>query len=115
MLGHSRNRVTDEVLDTLSHPLRRRLLFSLYEQGQDISELSFHQISGLAFEERNIQNELYHVHLPKLEDKRYVRWDDDEHTIIKGPKWNQIEPLLRLVYNHLKDLPPELRGTRSMA
>jgi len=113
MLGHSRNGVTDEIVDTLRHPIRRRLLFSLYEQGQDASELPLQQISGLSFEEENIRTKLYHVHLPKLEEKGYVRWDGDEHIITKGPEWNEIEPLLRLVYNHLNELPPQLRGTAS--
>lgn len=115
MLGHSRNGRTDEVLDALSHPIRRRLLFSLYKRGQDASELPLQQVSGLAFEGENIQDKLYHVHLPKLEDKGYVRWDSDEYTITQGPEWNQIEPLLKLVYNHLNELPPQLRGAASMA
>ncbi len=69
MLGYSDNGVTDEILETLSHPIRRRLLFTLYEQGQDASELPLHQVSGLAFEEENTQAALYHIHLPKLEVK----------------------------------------------
>lgn len=113
MLGHSRNGVADEILDTLSHPIRRRLLFSLYEQGQDASELSLHRVSGLAFEEENTQAALSHVHLPKLAEKGYVRYDGDEHTITKGPEWDQIEPLLRLVHTHLNELPHPIRGTSS--
>jgi hypothetical protein len=47
-----------------------------------------------------------------LEDRGYVCWDEKEHTIAKGPEWHQIEPLLKLIYNHLHELPPQLRGTR---
>jgi hypothetical protein len=115
MLGYRRDGVTDEVLDILSHPIRRRLLFSLYEQDRGAGELSLQQVSGLAFEEDHRRVALYHVHLPKLTDKGYVRWDDDEQTITKGPAWSQIEPLLRLLYNHLSELPPQLRGTHSIA
>ena len=106
MFGHSHTGETDEVLDTLCSPIRRRLLFSLYERGRDDGELPIQHVSGLAFEEGNIWAELHHVHLPKLQEKGYVRWDSDEHTITRGPEWNQIEPLLRLVYNHLNELPP---------
>ncbi|NKE35218.1 ArsR family transcriptional regulator [Natronococcus sp. JC468] len=114
MLAHSRNEATDEILDTLSHPLRRRLLFSLYERDSDSGELPLHRVSNLAFEEENVRVELYHVQLPKLEEKGYVCWDGDEDTITEGPEWNQIEPLLRLLYNHLNELPSQLRGTASL-
>jgi len=111
MLGHSHNGVADEVLDALNHPIRRRLLFSLYEQGKNVRCISIHQVSGLAFEEENTQTALYHMHLPKLEEKGYVRYDGDEHTITQGPEWDQIKPLLRLIYNHLDELPHPMRGT----
>ncbi len=113
MLGHSQNGAADELLDTLSHPIRRRLLFSLYEQNQGGSELPLHRVSGLAFEEENTLAALYQKHLPKLEAKGYVRCDSGEHTIPNGPEWVQIEPLLRLVHTHLYELPRPIRGTRS--
>jgi hypothetical protein len=61
MLGYRHDGVTDEVLEILSNPVRRRLLFSLFEQGQDDSELPLRQVSGLALEEENTQVELYHI------------------------------------------------------
>lgn len=112
MLGYTHNEGTDAALDALSHPLRRRLLFSLYEQSQDANELPLQRVSGIEFGEENTRITLCHWHLPKLEEQGYVRFDD-EYTITKGPEWDQIEPLLRLIYNHLNDLPPSLRGTQS--
>jgi hypothetical protein len=107
MVGHSETGVTDEILDALSHSLRRRLLFGLFEQDNDAGDLSLDRVPGIGFEETDVQTKLYHVHLPKLEKKGYVRWKRDEHTITKGPDWDQIEPLLRVIYNHLNELPPD--------
>lgn len=101
---------TDRVLTVLSHPCRRRLLFELYEE-VDIEEGNSIEYSRLTpYETDQGSIELYHVHLPKLEMAGYIDWNEAQKTIRKGPRWDEVEPLLELIYTHLCDLPPFLQG-----
>lgn len=111
MLGHRPNAdETDNALNALSHPSRRRLLFELYEEvtSGEGDSIDYTDISQFRAEERYLR--FYHVHLPKLEEFGYIRWNEPEKTIQKGPLWDEIEPLLELIYTHLSELPPFLQG-----
>lgn len=55
-----------------------------------------------------LQTELHHRHLPKLEDAGYVNWTPDSQTVRRGPRFDDIEPVLGLLYTHQDDLPDEL-------
>lgn len=48
---------------------------------------------------------LYHVHLPKLAEAGYIEWNKDTHTIRRGPNFDEIAPLLRLMAEHEDKLP----------
>ncbi|VTT86294.1 hypothetical protein DM2_2332 [Halorubrum sp. DM2] len=48
---------------------------------------------------------MYHSHLPKLADLGFIEWDPDENEIRKGPRWDDIAPLLRLIEDHQDELP----------
>ncbi|WP_144900830.1 ArsR family transcriptional regulator [Halobellus captivus] len=114
MLGHKPNaEETDRAMNILSHSCRRRLLFELYEQvnsggGESISYIG---LTPLGTEKKRTL--LYHAHLPKLEESGYITWNEAEKTIQRGSRWEEIEPLLELIYSHLYELPPFLQGTRS--
>lgn len=54
--------------------------------------------------------ELYRVHLPKLEASGYINWNKDEKTRQKDRRWEEVDPLLELIYSHLCDLPVSLQG-----
>ena len=45
------------------------------------------------------------MHLPKLEDMGYISWDRNTNEISKGPAWDDIAPLLKLIYDHQDELP----------
>lgn len=49
---------------------------------------------------------LTHDHLPRLEDAGYIDWDRNTGEIAKGPRFDEIEPLLELIENHADELPP---------
>jgi len=44
-----------------------------------------------------------HNHLPKLEEADYIEWDREAGTISEGPKFGEIEPLLKLIETHTKE------------
>ncbi|PCR91876.1 transcriptional regulator [Natrinema ejinorense] len=49
--------------------------------------------------------EMEHTHLPLLEDYGFINWDRDTHEVTKGPKFDEIRPLLELMVNHRDELP----------
>lgn len=40
---------------------------------------------------------LHHMHLPMLESAEIVEWHKDEQEITKGPNFDVIRPLLRVL------------------
>ncbi len=101
-----------ELFEILSHEYRRRILMAVAEQNpqdeDDIaSELSAdgHEEDGDALDTLHLQ--LYHAHLPKLADAGFVDWDRDTGTITRGPQFEEIEPLLRLMHDHQDELPTD--------
>ncbi|MFB6184457.1 MAG: transcriptional regulator [Haloarculaceae archaeon] len=114
MLGHYREKgATDDALEALTHPCRRRILFRLYEEHRNTDAEWLEQDDFVEF--RDEWAELYHVHLPKLADEGYVRWDREQGTVTTGPHWEDIEPLLRVIEDNLNELPAHMRGTPSLA
>lgn len=50
---------------------------------------------------------LHHVHVPKLVEYGFVEWDEDNHDVIKGPRFDDIRPLLELLDDRRDELPGE--------
>jgi len=100
------DRSLDRIFDALRHPYRRRILLLVSEhnpRGED--EFG---VEDLATEDDDLElltAELYHRHLPKLAESGYIEWDEDERTIRRGPKFDEIAPLLRLMHDHRDELP----------
>lgn len=114
MMGHRLNaEKTDRALTALSHACRRRLLFELYEEvnSGEGESISYTDIAPFGTEKRRIS--LNHAHLPKLEEDGYITWNESAKTITKGPRWEEIEPLLELIHSNLYELPPFLQGRPS--
>jgi Ser-tRNA(Ala) deacylase AlaX len=94
------------MFDALKHPYRRRILM-LVSEGNPRDEDEF-DVEDLATEDDDLElftTELYHAHLPKLADAGYVEWDEDTHTVRRGPNFEEIAPLLRLMDDHRDELP----------
>jgi hypothetical protein len=94
----------DQILDHLSTRHRRLILLSL-KHGGSTTETDV-MIRG-ADDERAGEIQLVHNHLPKLDDAGYITWDRDTGNISKGPRFDEIEPLLELIENHADELPPD--------
>lgn len=103
----------DRMADALSHPYRRQLLVALtehnpqaVEEGLD-AEHALASVHGGVSGGENIEVEFVHNHLPKLEAYSYIRIDGLTGQISKGPNWEEIGPLLRLLQTHEDDLPAD--------
>jgi hypothetical protein len=122
----------DRALDALSHRYRRRILFALSARPTGrLGPISLddlvtdgrdrHRTTGDAvLEERPVlapvdadegrsstavRVELSHVHLPKLADSGYVRWDADAGTVRRGPSFDRVEPIVRILIERWDELP----------
>jgi len=97
----------DEQFDALTHPLRRRLLVRLLEhnpQKGDVNPPSLHE-GDQQFQD--LQTEMFHTHLPKLEEAGFIVWHQDTNKVEKGPRFEEIRPLLELIDAHADELPAD--------
>lgn len=91
----------------ISDRRRRQLLVALMEQtSRDTDEISPLEVTmDSETESEQLQVELRHNHLPTLEKWDYIEWDRERGTISKGPRWDEIAPLLDLITSHQEKLP----------
>lgn len=82
---------------------RRRLVLRLLKEGmaETTADVMVRNESNADFEEAK----LVHTHLPKLEAAGYIDWDRDSGEISKGPRFDEIDPLLELFENHGEEFP----------
>lgn len=94
----------DRVFENLSNR-RRRLILLLLKQGAIETQADVMVRSGS--EGEGIDISLIHNHLPRLDDAGHIEWDRETGAISKGPRFDEIEPLLNLIENHADELPPD--------
>jgi hypothetical protein len=94
-------------LNALADPYRRQLLVALLghnpQDDDDIDPLD--RIVRSETDSKFLKIEMFHTHLPKLDDLGYIEWHRSEGTIHKGPNWDEIAPLLELIHDHRDELP----------
>jgi GAF domain-containing protein len=90
----------DTVMDILSRQARRRILLTLVD---DTTENSVRALER-AINEPNPRIQLYHVHLPRLEQADYIEWDRDSNTITRGKNFSEVESLLGLLSETTMDV-----------
>lgn len=97
----------DAILDALRNSHRRRLLVDLMEHDpqQDVGVNVPEAIQVRRADLDDLRVELYHTHLPKLEELGYIRWERGAHEVTKGPNFDEIRPLLELIEDHRDELP----------
>lgn len=100
--------VLDEQFEMVSNVHRRRLLLSLLVHNPQPDRPAEPDRSDRAADERALTIELRHVHLPKLAAAGYVEWDRSTGTVIKGPRFDELEPLLTLLRENHEELPSDL-------
>lgn len=93
----------DQRLDVLGHETRRRVLVTLAVT--DPSETVEFDPEDLYTGKNGTDREqfllsLHHAHLPKLDGADYVEWERGSATLARGPRFEEIEPLLRTLVEH---------------
>ena len=97
----------DEAFSALSNVHRRRVMMSLAEHNPQ-KDTSIHVPEDVHVGEKeldDLQIELYHTHLPQLEEAGFIRWKKDEHEIVKGPRFEEVRPVVELIANSTDELP----------
>ncbi len=98
----------DGHFEALANIHRRRLLIALLDHNpqRDRVDVPGDVHEGEAALEI-LQTEFYHVHLPKLENAGFIRWNQDTNEVMKGPRFDEIRPLLKLMRDHADELPDD--------
>lgn len=55
-----------------------------------------------------LEIQLHHTHLPKLESKGVIEWDQETQTVSRGPNFDDLEPVLRLFAANQDRFPDDL-------
>ncbi|WP_372912774.1 transcriptional regulator [Salinigranum sp.] len=78
----------DDYLQLLANEQRRRLLRTLLASDGSVT---------VDPDDPAAQARLYHVHLPKLESAGLVDWNRRQRTVVTGPTFDDIVPLLEAI------------------
>lgn len=86
----------DVMMDILRDRSRRSILMAVL---RDPNEIQIDDLYGV-LDDKTTEESLYHNHLPKMEQARYIEWDRDADTISVGPEFYAVEPLLQLLFDY---------------
>ncbi|WP_255194661.1 DUF7344 domain-containing protein [Natronobeatus ordinarius] len=110
----------DELFDALADSRRRQLLVELLTHNpQHVPELSRKSQEIAKADEKLFQQHLsssrtipgvdegllrlHYIHLPKLADYGFIEWDRNTHVVTKGPRFDEMRPLLEPLIDQQKE------------
>lgn len=96
---------SDGCLGAIGHVERRRLLLALLDGTSDGDRtVAFDQLDSDAATE-SLKPSMHHVHLPKLEVSGFIDTDRQQRSVTRGPRFDEIRPLLELLDDNRGGLP----------
>ncbi|TYT61620.1 hypothetical protein [Natrialba swarupiae] len=95
----------DNIAEALGDQTRRQILLELLDHNPVEQPEVVTKKDARENEKREL--ELVHHHLPKLDDMDYIVWNRDKQNIVKGPNWEEIEPIVRLLSDNRERLPDD--------
>lgn len=91
----------DSVFNAINKQARRFVLIDLLnDTGNDTVDI----LERTTADDR-AAIELYHTHLPALEQAGYIEWDQDSNAVSRGPNYPEIEPFLRVLEESTMEFP----------
>lgn len=99
----------DQLFDVMANEYRRQLLLALAEHHQDDGAVVRvpDDVAASDADRQTLETELYHAHLPKLADGGFIEWDRETDAVRKGPRFEDIYPVVELLSNYEDELPDD--------
>lgn len=97
----------DRALEALADRYRRRVLVALLEHNpqRDVDVDPLDVAGEMETERTRLEIDMFHRHLPKLEELGFISWDPNTREIRRGPHWADVEPILGLIHERSDELP----------
>ena len=92
-------------LSTLAHPERRRILVELAGTTDSVAVPIEREDPVSKPVDPEIRLDVLHYHVPELEADEYVRFDEEEAVVTRGPRFADIRPFLDVSNGHRFDNP----------
>ena len=110
---------TEQALRLLADENRYRVLLTLCECGPDDQyrvEAMLERLAETTLGEGNRESgtddaierlavELRHNHLPQLEERDVIDWDEEANAIARGPSFDDVRPVVELLRDNSDELP----------
>lgn len=93
--------IEDEVFHAMSNDCRRRVLRALSAHDPTGPPLSIPEdIARETEDAEQLAVSLHHSHLPKLEQLGFIEYDQSTRTVVRGPQFDELQPILSLIDSH---------------
>jgi uncharacterized protein (DUF2344 family) len=109
-LGTHLDIMNDTLFEALANEHRRKLLIALLDENpQDAAVYASEAVDAEAANpEHRLRTAMYHIHLPKLVDYELIEWHTDTREIVKGPRFEEVRPLLERIDDRSESNEPRL-------
>lgn len=100
----------NRVFDALSAEPRRQLIVSLLDRSADES-ISLPEAAvnpNAPPDPEELRRDLYHRHLPMLEEGQFVEWETDPLTAVRGSRFDEVAVVLESLQATATDIPDSL-------
>lgn len=99
----------NRVFKALAAETRRRVLASLLREPVDEGvSLPSDLLGSIGESQHQLVLSLRHSHLPKLAEVRYIRWQREPLRAYRGPNFEQVIAVVRILREGNTELPPQL-------
>lgn len=100
----------DTVFKSLSAEPRRQLIVSLLDAppDQSVPLPESAAMPNLPLNPESLRVELYHVHLPMLEENGFITWETDPLVASRGPQFDEVAVVFDALHSKSADIPDQL-------
>lgn len=96
MSNQSPEQSLDDQLKAMGRLERRYLLLRLATADPDEEPSIDLTDVGRTTDELDPLVTMRHLHLPILEEREFISWNQQNHRVTKGPRFDELEPFLKL-------------------